>query len=234
MAASERVTGSPNPYLPVRTRWFDDAVAAAVADGIDQVVLLGAGMDTRAFRLPLPPDLDWYEVDHAPLFAVKEPVLAAAGAVARCRRHTVVADVTGDLLAALAAAGFRAGRRTAWVAEGLLYYLTPAQVDTLLRTLAGAGAPGSRLLADLTGTGRLEEMQATRLRHGVRDLPPPYGHDDPAALLAATGWGVHSLTWAGAPDANFGRFAGRPPVTPGTPEHALRRRSRAHLLVART
>lgn len=234
MAASERVTGSPNPYLPVRTRWFDDAVTDAVADGIDQVVLLGAGMDTRAFRLPLPADLDWYEVDHVQLFAAKEPVLARAGAVAGCRRHTVAADVTGDLRTALESAGFSAGRRTAWVAEGLLYYLVPEQVDTLLRALAGASPPGSRLLADLTGTAHIDELHATRLRHGVRDLPPPYGHDDPTALLAAAGWGMHSLTWAGAPDANFGRFTGRAPVTPGTPEHALRRRSRAHLLVART
>jgi len=232
MAASERVTGSPNPYLPVRTRYFDDAVLDAVAAGAEQVVLLGAGMDTRAFRLALPADLDWYEVDHDSLFAAKEPVLDAAGAVPACRRRIVPGDVTADLVTVLAGTGFSPRRPTAWVAEGLLYYLTPEQVDALLRTLAGRSAPGSRLLADLVGTARIDEMHETRLRHGVKDLPRPFGHDDPAALLAASGWGIHTLTRAGALDANFGRFAGRPPVQPGTPEHAQRLRSQAYLIVA--
>src|SRR6185369_6428060 len=47
MQASERASGGENPYLPVRTRWFDDVIGAALAVGVDQVVMLGAGLDTR-------------------------------------------------------------------------------------------------------------------------------------------------------------------------------------------
>lgn len=242
MAASERVGGGENQFLPVRTRYFDDAVRAAVADGIDQVVLLGAGMDSRAYRLDMPPDLDWYEVDRPELFAVKDPALASA--VPRCRRRPVVADVTADLLTPLADAGWRADRRTAWVAEGLLFYLWPAQVRALLRSLAAAGAPGSRLLADVMGDTALRRptMDEYRRRRGVRGLPPPYGHDDPAALLAAHGWEIHTLTWAGAPDANFGRFPARPaaPACAAEPPGPTPRSdrpatpTRAHLVVGRT
>lgn len=212
MAASERVSGE-NQFIPVRVRWFDDAVTAAVGDGVDQVVLLGAGLDTRAYRLPLPADLDWYEVDRAEIFATKGPVLAAAGAVPRCRRREVVADVTGDLLGPLGAAGWLPGRRTAWVAEGLVFYLDATDVEALLRATASAGAPGSRFMADIMGDAAMRRpvMEEYRRRQGVRGLPAPYGHDDPAALLGAAGWRVHTLTWAGAPDAHYDRLRTRRP-----------------------
>jgi methyltransferase (TIGR00027 family) len=58
MSASERVGGGENSFIPVRVRWFDDLVVAVVAAGVRQVVSLGAGLDTRAYRLDLPQDLD--------------------------------------------------------------------------------------------------------------------------------------------------------------------------------
>jgi hypothetical protein len=89
-------------------------------------------------------------------------------------------------------------------------------VDALLRATSAAGAPGSRFLADVMGETAMRRpmMAEYRRRQGVRGLPPPYGHDDPAALLAATGWQVHTLTWAGAPDAHYGRLRGARPGTP--------------------
>jgi methyltransferase (TIGR00027 family) len=59
MAASERTAGGENAFIPVRVQWFDDLIVSAAAQ-VRQVVLLGAGLDTRAFRLDLPTDLDWY------------------------------------------------------------------------------------------------------------------------------------------------------------------------------
>lgn len=117
MVASEKASGGENRFLPVRTRYFDDAIGAAVAGGIRQVVLLGAGLDTRPFRLTFPADLTWFEIDRAEIFATKEPVLATG--VTACRRLTVSADLALDWPAALRAAGFDEARRTVWVAEGL-------------------------------------------------------------------------------------------------------------------
>src|SRR5581483_8775445 len=119
MTASERAGGGENAFIPVRVRWFDDLVAATTAGGVRQVVLLGAGLDTRPYRLDLPADLDWYELDRAKVFAAKDPVLA--GAAPRCRRHTVTADLAGDWSTPLRAAGLDDRRETLWLAEGLFF-----------------------------------------------------------------------------------------------------------------
>ena len=84
LAASERASGGENHFLAVRTRFFDEVLCAESRTG-DAVVLLGAGLDTRAFRLPLPPDIDWYEIDDGALLATKERVLGGLGASSPCR-----------------------------------------------------------------------------------------------------------------------------------------------------
>jgi methyltransferase (TIGR00027 family) len=120
MAASERASGGENAFIPVRVRWFDDLIVLA-AGWARQVVLLGAGLDTRAFRLDLPADLGWYEVDRREVFSAKDNVLA--GCAPRCRRRVVIADVAGDWTSALLRAGFDDRSRTLRVAEGLFFYL---------------------------------------------------------------------------------------------------------------
>lgn len=227
MAASEEASGGENKFLPVRTRFVDDAILAALADpGTAQVVMLGAGLDTRPYRLPVPPGTDWYELDRPDPLAHKAAVLRAQGARPRCRRHDVPADLTGDWLAPLRAAGLAADRRTVWVAEGVLFYLAESHVAALLATAAAAGAPGSTLIADIFGAAALARphMDAYRRRAEVAGAPPPFGHDDPAGLLAAGGWTPAVITWAGAPDANYGRLrpVSRPPSHP----------TRANLIVA--
>lgn len=92
MAASERASGGENAFIPVRVRWFDDLILSE-ASRARQVVLLGAGLDVRAFRLDLPADLHWYEIDRPEAFAAKKNVLA--GCAPRYRHHIVAADVGG-------------------------------------------------------------------------------------------------------------------------------------------
>jgi methyltransferase (TIGR00027 family) len=218
MTNSERAGGGENRFIPVRVRWFDDAALAAVAAGVDQVVLLGAGLDTRPYRLDLPARLDWFEVDRAELFAAKEPVLAEARPA--CRRHTVGVELAGDWGAGLTAAGFRPDRPTAWLAEGLFFYLAESSIIELLRASAALSGPGSRFLADVMSAAGLDQpaMNSYRDYCARQGLPPPFGSDDPAALLAAGGWRPGPITAPGAPDANYGRLpvaAGG--VRPGRP-----------------
>jgi methyltransferase (TIGR00027 family) len=211
MRRSEAVGGGRNEFIPVRVRWFDDRVQAAVAGGCGQVVVLGAGLDTRAWRLDLPAELAWFDIDHTP-FADKEALIAV-----RCDRRIVAADLTGDWAPALLAAGFNAAVPTAWLAEGLFYYLAPDTATALLATAATLSAPGSVLLADI--------MPPSRRPRPVPGVPAPFGTDDPAALLAAGGWTLASASAPGAPDANFGRFPPRPAgVLAGAPLliHAVR------------
>jgi len=206
MALSEGAAGGENRMIPVRVRWFDDAIRAAVGGGARQIVLLGAGLDTRPYRLELPSEVDWYDVDTAEVLADKASRLDAARP--RCRYHAVAADLTADWLTPLASAGFASGRPTLWVAEGLFFYLTePSILDLLQRTVG----PGGRFLADVIGTAGLDgpALRPYRDYCARTGTPPPFGHDDPVALFAAGGWRVDSVRVPGAPDANFGRFPER-------------------------
>jgi methyltransferase (TIGR00027 family) len=108
-------------------------------------VLLAAGLDTRAFRLAWPEGTHLFEVDLPDVLAFKDTVLAARGAVARCERTTVPADLRADWTSALNAAGHDSGRPTAWLVEGLLIYLTADEAGRLLADVTRLSAPGSRL-----------------------------------------------------------------------------------------
>lgn len=206
MTRSEQASGGENRFIPVRVRWFDDATADAVATGIRQVVLLGAGLDTRPYRLDLPADVDWYELDRPEVFTDKEPVLATA--TPRCRRRTVAVDLAADWAAPLHAAGFDATRRTVWLAEGLFFYLAEEAIHKLLRRTAALCPADSLFLADVMGTAGLHgpAMRAYRDYCARNDLPPPFGSDDPATLFRDGGWTPDLITAAGAPGANYGRL----------------------------
>lgn len=190
----------------VRTRFYDDWLLDAITSGCTQVVVLGAGLDARAFRLPVARDTQWFEVDLPAVLETKARVLAEAGAVAACRRAVVPADVTGDWLAPLTEAGFDPRLTTAWLVEGLLVYLDGAQAEHVLDVVTRASAPGSRLATERVG-GRLELLHAddtaaaTGLWRG--------GLDAIDGWLTAHGWDgeAHALTDVAA---GYGRPMSRP------------------------
>src|SRR5205085_11913594 len=90
----------------VRTRFYDDYLLDACASGCRQVVLVAAGLDSRAFRLPWPDGVHLLEIDLSEGPAVKEHVLTGAGAVPRCRRTPVAVDLRTDWSPRLIEAGF--------------------------------------------------------------------------------------------------------------------------------
>jgi methyltransferase (TIGR00027 family) len=135
-------------YVAVRTRVFDDFFTSAVDAGIRQVVLLAAGLDTRAFRLGWPAELACYEVDQPAVLGFKLRTLRRKNATATCRHHPVSADLRDDWAGALTTAGFVATRPTAWLAEGLLPYLPPEATDALLTGVTRLSAPGSRVAVE--------------------------------------------------------------------------------------
>ena len=189
LAASERASGSENVFLPIRTRFFDDLLVAE-APRLDQVVLLGAGLDTRPFRLTLPAALRWFEIDRAELFAEKEPILGALGVVAGCQRTVVAADLTGAWSPALLDAGFQASRRTAWIAEGLCFYLSGDAVRDLMSETRRLAGGGSLIAADVFGSGLLSlpGMRTYLAGRAERGLPPPFTTDNPVETLHDAGW----------------------------------------------
>jgi methyltransferase (TIGR00027 family) len=140
-------------YIALRTRCFDDWLTEATAAGCRQVVLLGAGLDTRAYRLSWPADLSLYELDRPEVLAFKQGVLADRSAEPTCRRIVVPGDLREDWPSALAAAGFLAHQPTAWLLEGILMYLVESERDRLLVRVGSLSTPTSRLALDQRGPG---------------------------------------------------------------------------------
>ncbi len=190
-------------YVSVRTHYFDDALLTASADGCRQVVVLAAGLDTRAFRLAWPAGTRLFELDVADVLAFKEPVLARANAAPTAERHVITADLRDDWTVPLRAAGFDPSQSTAWLAEGILMYLPEADRDTLLVRLTTCSAPGSHLalepaawlvgadLGESLARGVMDASITQRLANRLRQ-PNPVSADpsiaDPVAWLAGHGW----------------------------------------------
>lgn len=129
-----------------RTRLIDDAIAAALGQGIEQLVILGAGFDSRAYRLPDLRGIRVFEVDHPDTQATKRRALERALCVLPEHVRFVASDFRQrDLGSVMAAAGYRESARTFILWEGVTNYLTEAAVDATLRWCARA-APGSLLL----------------------------------------------------------------------------------------
>jgi methyltransferase (TIGR00027 family) len=182
-------------WVAVRTRFLDELVTAAAARGVRQIVIVGAGLDARVFRLALPAEATVFEVDHAEIVSFKQRLLDELQLVSGCRRLVVVADVTGDdWLQRLADAGWTQHQPTAWVVEGLLIYLTWDERSRLVEQLAAASGVGSVLGATLsTWTGDLSHP-----------LWHPAAGKDPVEWLLAAGWDARLQTMADA-SAAFGR-----------------------------
>ncbi len=129
----------------VRAQFFDARIVDAVADGIRQVVILASGLDSRAYRLDWPAGTVVYEVDQPKVLEYKTSTLAAQGVVSSIDHRLVPVDLRQDWPAALRGKGFESTVPTAWLAEGLLAYLTADAQDGLLAQLTGLSPPGSRL-----------------------------------------------------------------------------------------
>ena len=142
-----------------RTGFYDSYILERVAAGCRQVVLLGAGLDTRAFRLSLPDDTVVYEVDTPGVLAFKARVLADVGAGVAIRRVSVETDLRDDWRGELLTAGFDPKVPTTWLAEGLLMYFQPAETDRFLDEIGELSAPGSSLAGEyLTRRTRLSDI----------------------------------------------------------------------------
>lgn len=197
------------PFISIRTRFLDDAIGELRSDpAIRQVVLIAAGMDTRAFRLDWPEDTVVFEVDHEPLLVEKQRRLTELGAEPRVDRRVVPADLTREWLPELEKAGFDPARPTLWVAEALTFFLTEEQAGGLLKTLGSVSAPGSRLALDILGRALLRSPFSKPFLDRLADDGTPwiFGTDKPEEFLLAHGWKVDELKEPGQPGAGEGRW----------------------------
>ncbi len=144
--------------MAVRTKFFDDYFMTAGDSGVRQAVILAAGLDARAYRLPWADGTTVYEVDQPAVIDFKTRTLADLGATPTAQRRTVPVDLRDDWPAAMRAAGFDPDQPTAWCAEGLLIYLPPEAQDRLFDNIHALSAPGSTV--------------ATEFVPGMKDFDP--------------------------------------------------------------
>jgi methyltransferase (TIGR00027 family) len=169
----------------LRTRYIDDAVREGLKAGLDQIVLLGAGFDTRGLRMPEIADrrASVYEIDTSNQLERKRTVLRSAGVKLPARMAYVPFDFdassfTSDLTSALEAKGFRTGEGALFVWEGVIGYIDDVAIDQSLRFMAGAGGPGSRLVFTFAQIGFESDTATDRTsRAGFRSCEEIAGDD---------------------------------------------------------
>lgn len=145
---ARRMQAMARDYQAVRTHYFDGYFTAAVRTGIRQVVILAAGLDSRAYRLDWPAGTTVFEIDQPKVLGYKTSTLDAHGAVPKARRIPVAVDLRDDWPSALIAAGFDPTKPTAWLAEGLLPYLPGDAQDRLFDLVTEHSAAGSQIAVE--------------------------------------------------------------------------------------
>ena len=171
-----------------RTAMFDEIILDLVKrEKVDLVVNLACGLDARAWRLPLPPDLRWVDVDFPVMIDYKTELLRAERPV--CRYEAVATDLTdAGARATLFARLGGSGRRALVISEGLLIYLTPAQVGALATDLHAQPAFNWWLI-DLAHPQLLKMM--TKMWGGKvsgGNAPFLFAPEDGTGFFAAFGW----------------------------------------------
>lgn len=189
--AMSKGRGSTVWSLVVRTIAFDAMIMDRIAEGgIDTVVNLAAGLDTRPYRLALPPDLRWIEVDLPDLIAYKEARLE--GERVGCPIERVALDLSepASRRTLLAAIGDRSEGAVV-LTEGLLLYLDPASVTGLAEDLAGV--PAFRTwMADLLHPAMLPIVVRSwnTQESGSANLPR-FAPEGGAEFFRPCGWTLH-------------------------------------------
>ncbi len=187
------VASNGSPMYVVRHRFFDDILLELTeSSGIRQVVLVAAGLDTRAFRLDWPDGTRVFEIDQPSVFAYKDGLLETEDAAPRAERLVVPADLREDWPEALLAREFDPARPSAWVAEGLLFYLPEPAVHRLLDDTFRLSAPGSSFAADMMSAspGPPQEFKDLFASLGA---PFVFVPEDLGGLVRSHGWDADEI-----------------------------------------
>ncbi|OKH39775.1 hypothetical protein NIES2119_05890 [[Phormidium ambiguum] IAM M-71] len=202
-------------FIAVRTRFYDDFLMSAQLLS-SQVVILGAGMDARAFRLPWCKGTRVYEVDRSEVLDYKNSILQDVPA--KCIRSVIKADLTDNWSESLLSQGFSVTNPSIWLLEGVLMYLPEIAVLKLLQTISELSVDGSFLAADFVSVKSVEIGEKARESDRGRVLRHwQFGSDRPENLLQNYGWDA-TVVQPGEEGANFGRYSECPPSrnVPGT------------------
>ncbi|MFG2988377.1 class I SAM-dependent methyltransferase [Streptomyces sp. NPDC048257] len=211
-------------YLALRTAYLDQVLLNTLEKhDIDQVVLVAAGMDTRAYRLDWGTEVSVFELDRAALLDVKADLLADATPSEGLTHITVGVDLAGSWESALRDAGFNTDARTLWIVEGLLYYLEETAVRGLLGTLAKLSGSGARVAGDLISAAALNNPVARPFIKALEEDGAPwlFGTDAPEELLRECGWDTEEIKQPGEEGSGRWPYLVLPRQVPDVPRNFL-------------
>jgi methyltransferase (TIGR00027 family) len=163
--------------MVVRTAAIDRLVTAAVAQGIDTVINIGAGLDTRPYRMKLPVHLRWIEVDFPATIQYKNEKLAGEGPV--CRLERIAMDLGKECQREMLFCQLGEETKSALViTEDLIPSLTNCEAAALSRSLYAI--PSFKYWIQDYSQGRARNRQA----------PPQFTETDPIRFFGGHGWKV--------------------------------------------
>ena len=169
-AKNEQIMPGVNGAIVARIRFIDESLADAIQEGFKQLVIVGAGYDTRAYRVKgVKENLAVFEVDHPLTQEIKvKTIEAILGALPEHVTYVPVIFGENQLGQCLLERGYRRDMKTLFIIEGMLMYIPAPAVDSLLSFISRASAPGSALVADyfatsvIDGTSPLQEAKVLR------------------------------------------------------------------------
>jgi methyltransferase (TIGR00027 family) len=220
-------------FMAVRTAFFDEYFLNGVGSGVRQVVILAAGLDARAWRLPWPDGTAVYELDQAKVLEFKSTTLRNRGAHPTSRLMSVAVDLRQDWPTALQEAGFDPSIPTVWSAEGLLRYLPARAQDLLFERVQALSPSGSWLAVNAPAKEAADPDKLARQREqsqrfrvaasrvldievpDVDDLWYPEERTDVTDWLREHGWDASAITM-GEMLARYGRNVPGDDVLPPT------------------
>ena len=200
----ERLFPGLGNSIRARVRYFDDFVKSSIEDGLEQLVILGAGYDTRAFRIDGLDKITVFEVDHPATQKVKvEKVRKIFGQLPQHVAYVPVDFESEDLGGKLLGMGYDASKKSLFVMEGLVMYLPPQAVDMMLSFIVRNSGKGSRIIFDyypqslVDGTSELEAAKNIRNYVIEQGEPLQFGIKEGGvdSFLAERGFShIHNVT----------------------------------------
>ena len=205
--AAKNKTYGAEWYIIIRTAIIDDLIRTALAAGVDTIVNLGAGLDTRPYRLGLPKELLWIEVDYPRIIEIKNDKLKDQ--TADCRLERVSLDLADEALRReLFASIARRSKKALIITEGVLPYLTESQVTALAKDLR-VHSTFALWIIDYFAPGSIRMLSRGKRREQMQNAPfifnPKHWHE----FFANCGWKLKTMKYTFVSAKEFGRS---PPI----------------------
>lgn len=195
-------------YIIIRTRIIDSFILNAIKSGVDAVVNLGAGLDTRPYRLDLPKDLLWIEVDYPRIIEMKESKLKDEKAICRLERISLDLSLLDKRAELLNSINTRA-RNILVLTEGVLPYLTEEQVASLAKDLSRQNHI-HYWIVDYFAPGMIRTLGKSTNRKQMQNAPFQFNPSHWNEFFAASGWSLKEMKYM----LSEGRRLGRNPPLP--------------------